>query len=664
MIRSTIGIIGSYRRISSSTGSSGGGGSQPSGPAYYFSISGGDDSRTAIQAQNISTPWKSISKLNTVMSSLSSSYSVAFKRGETFTGSITLAKSGLTFEAYDTGSDPVISGFVDLTWTSIGGNKWESQVLSGRPETVLISGVFTLPSRFPKTGYFTFENSSGTNSITDNQISGSWSGADIVVRKNHTTWDKGIVTQSGTTLTFAPADANPFASNGWGYFLQNHIDACTANGDWVYTPSTGKITLYSTSSPTNCKASAVSRLIQGDGYSFNVKSLNIIGSNDFAISIKNASTGSITNCTLANNGSVGIFANNTPGVVISGNSLTNTNNVGIIIQGCVTASVLGNDLYTTGILGQGSATEVTNRLDYFAVALWDTSTSASCKYNRIYDTGFNAINFYYTNGLTIQNNFIQRFNLYKGDGAGIYTYVAGAGTYSGISVKDNIVLDGGGEDAGRSDTAYQSVYGIYMDDDTDNVTISGNTVANNPASGIFIHSSQNININDNTSYNNGNSDIDPSSASQIQLLSNTYDITGLIVSGNLFMSKETYQYCFQADYDTNTIVSSMPTLNSNRYFQPMATSSFITRTYISGDPSAVTHTFSAWKTYTGKDTVSSASFMGITNNDRIKFDYNATTASAIVSLGTSSYHTIYNTIISESLTLGPYSSSLLIRSGS
>ena len=430
--------------------------------------------------------------------------------------------------------------------------------------------------------------------------------------ENHTTWDKGIITQSGTNITFAPADGNPFASNGWGYFIQNHINACTTQDDWAYSTSTNKITVYSTTSPTNCKASAVSTLFSSNGYNVTIDGIDFTGSNDFAINIKNGSIATVKNCNLSANGSVGIYTQNNPAVTIEANTLKTTYNVAMIVQTCTNAIIRSNTLDTVGVLGQGSGTEVTNRLDYFAIGIWDASTSALCELNSIKNVGFNGINFYYSNSLTIQKNFIQYHNLYKGDGAGIYTFVKGAGTFTGITVANNIILDGGGEDAGRSDVSYQSVYGIYTDDDADNVTINGNVCANQPASGIFIHSSQNITITNNLMYNNGNTSSDPASASQFQILSNTYTVTGLSISGNIFFAKRSDQYMFQADYSTNTIASSMTTLNNNYYCHPINEGSYVARRYVDGDPTAVTHTFSSWKSYTGKDATSAQTYRTVT----------------------------------------------------
>ena len=61
---------------------------------YYFSSSNGDDSRSAIEAQNPSTPWKTISKLNIISGTLNAGDRVLFQRGDVFYGSITMGKSG------------------------------------------------------------------------------------------------------------------------------------------------------------------------------------------------------------------------------------------------------------------------------------------------------------------------------------------------------------------------------------------------------------------------------------------------------------------------------------------------------------------------------------------------------------------------------------------
>ncbi len=93
---------------------------------YYLSSSTGDDSRTVLQAQNSATPWKTISKLNN-FNNLQPSDSVLFQRGDTFYGTIAIARSGslgnpITYGAYGTGANPVISGFTTISaWTNL---KW------------------------------------------------------------------------------------------------------------------------------------------------------------------------------------------------------------------------------------------------------------------------------------------------------------------------------------------------------------------------------------------------------------------------------------------------------------------------------------------------------------------------------------------------------------
>ena len=103
---------------------------------YYFSTTIGDDNRTAAQAQNQSTPWRTIAKLNAIFTTLGAGDVIYFKRGDVFEGAITVSASGtannpIVFDAYDSGEKPVISGFASVSnWVSAGNNIWEASAAS------------------------------------------------------------------------------------------------------------------------------------------------------------------------------------------------------------------------------------------------------------------------------------------------------------------------------------------------------------------------------------------------------------------------------------------------------------------------------------------------------------------------------------------------------
>src|SRR5438046_395091 len=125
---------------------------------YYFSSSSGDDNRSSAQAQNSATPWKTISKLNSIFSTLKGGDIVYFKRGDVFYGSITPSKSGssglpITFDAYGTGNKPIITGFTAIgSWTSIGSGRFQAVLSSGLStlNVVTINGNFQPIGRYPK----------------------------------------------------------------------------------------------------------------------------------------------------------------------------------------------------------------------------------------------------------------------------------------------------------------------------------------------------------------------------------------------------------------------------------------------------------------------------------------------------------------------------------
>ncbi len=241
---------------------------------YYFSSSTGNDNRTAIEAQNSSTPWKTLTKANET--TFAPGDSILFKRGDTFYGFINphqyssfgTAANRLTYGAYGTGAKPIISGFTTVTaWTNLGGNIWEStsavSTLAQVCNMVLINGVNTPKGRFPNTGYMPIQSHVGTSRITNSALNSAtidWTGADVVIKTSHFTLDvAGVGSHSGSTLNISgPLSEDP--PNGYGFFIQNDPKTLNTQNEWYYNPSTFRLRIYSTSQPTNVKIATLSNL--------------------------------------------------------------------------------------------------------------------------------------------------------------------------------------------------------------------------------------------------------------------------------------------------------------------------------------------------------------------------------------------------------------------
>src|ERR1035437_11036443 len=125
---------------------------------YYFSSSIGSDSYSSIQAQNQATPWQTIGKLNSIMSSLLPGDLVLFKRGDTFSGTITVGISGssghpITFGAYgDRKSKVILDNRLTITgWVSLGGNIWEASnaSLQSQPSSLFVDNKPMSLGRYP-----------------------------------------------------------------------------------------------------------------------------------------------------------------------------------------------------------------------------------------------------------------------------------------------------------------------------------------------------------------------------------------------------------------------------------------------------------------------------------------------------------------------------------
>ena len=216
---------------------------------YYVSNSGNDNN-----AGTIAEPWQTIDKVNTSMSLFVPGDSILFKRGDVFRGQITVTVSGalnnpIIFGAYGEGAPPVISGGKIITgWTNTSGNIYEADATGfGQYVRNFFLDYKRQPlSRFPKTGYrrITSVGSSSFGDATLTSPDNTWNGADVVIKTQRWVLDRlpivsqvsGIITYSGRT-SYGIQDYN-------GYFILNHINAITQEGEWAYNATSHKFYFY------------------------------------------------------------------------------------------------------------------------------------------------------------------------------------------------------------------------------------------------------------------------------------------------------------------------------------------------------------------------------------------------------------------------------------
>jgi len=575
---------------------------------YYFSTSSGDDSRTAEQAKNSATPWKTLNKLNSFISSLKPGDAILFKRGETFSGSIIMKQSGtaaapIIFSAYGTGSNPVINGFSVLrTWTSVGNGAWETSLNAGSYlNMILLNGIVQGMGRFPNItnanrGYLTLESHSGSTQITDNELGSSvnWKGAEIVVRKNDWVLDRGTITnQSGNTLTFlSPTAHQPI--NGYGYFIQNSPLTLDQPGEWYYNPATKKLRMFfGTANPTSyaVMASVTDTLVFINNKNYiTFDNMCFRGANIAAFQLNNSSNIKIQNSEINYNGLDGISAENTPYMSIENNLINHSNNSGVkLYQGSSYASIKSNVVRNSGTIpGMGSS----NNQQYLGIMV-DATPSNAIELNTVDSSGYCGISFTGDN-ISVKNNVVNYFCLTLSDGGGIYTW--GGWDKTNRKISNNIVLNGIGANAGTNNEVASGAVGIYTDDRSSNIDITNNSVAYCTRDGIYLHNSHEININSNTLYKNG---------IQLSMVHDALEpadpIKNVITTNNIMSSSKSNQFMIE----NSTILDDIPgfgSYNNNYYVRPTDQNGIITTTVQNnGQYTAAYYDLAGWNLKYGFD---------------------------------------------------------------
>lgn len=636
---------------------------------YYFSSSSGDDSRSAEQAQNPSTPWKTLDRLNALISNLGAGDSILLKRDDVFDGSIFISKSGtsslpIVIAAYGQGAKPVINGFsTPKDWSAAGNGIWETMLSSfTMVNSVLVNGESKAIGRYPNSnaankGYLSFETTTGNYQITDQQLPASpdWTGGDVVIRKARWVLDRNQITQhSGNTINYISESGN-WPPGHAGYFIENHPSTLDLPGEWYYKLSERKFGIYSPSSnPSSSviKVSTVNTLVLINSFSNVVfDNLSFQGANVNAFEMNYAQQITITNCDFLYSGVNAITVKGCSDITIQNCLFDHTNNVAINAENSSRCTIRNNTITNTGIvagMGKGDSGS------YEAIML--VGDDMLVEGNIIENTGYIPVTFR-GNSNIIRNNYINNFAIVKDDGGGIYTWnnVQGAAPTHGSKIVSNVILNGIGAGEGTDDSAYKAANGIYMDDNTAGVEITGNTVANMALYGIYIHNAHEISLTNNTLFNN-KSQLEMSedgNASYSAIRNNN-------IHDNIFFSKEYYQPV--AEFKTPASdIGDFGVFDNNYYARPTEDNYVINASFLlNGSYVTKALTLDNWKALFAKDNASKNSPIKLSSPDFIRFEYNPASSAKTVSLD-DIYIDVSGKIYSGQVTLGAFSSLILLK---
>jgi parallel beta-helix repeat protein len=573
---------------------------------YYVSSTTGNDSYSPSQAQNQATPWRSMGKVNSYWGSLNPGDTVKLQCGSVFTSGLNIWKSGssgkpIVLTAYGSGNPPLVSGFTSLTgWGGGGGNIWQTTCSNcGLSANIAMIGDSSRPmGRWPNSwsnsdaGYAQIQTFNGTVSITDSHIGSSghnWTGANVVIRKNRWVIETDpIVSQSGNTITYKTS-STWVPANKFGYFIQGSAYALDQPGEWYYNPSNKVVQVYSVGIPTsmNMQIARIDTLLQFNSAQYVVvNGIAFQGANKTGVSLVNSYNVTLSNCSFRFSGVDAIDITNCGNLNINTVLMDYSNNNGVMaycsnstIQNCTirrTAAFPGMNLPVNSGMG-----------------IYIYGNNNNILGNTVDTTGYTAIDFQ-GNSNTVADNLVNYFCFVKDDGGGIYTWNGNQdSTASHVTgtIRNNIVLNGITAPAGTDSSVAGIAHGIYLDENTTQCTVTGNTVAHCTA-GVFFQDARNCAIQNNTLFDNIGQLV-----MRHALANGTF--AGNDVSGNYCVSRLDTQYIVEVS--SIGPVSRLPSYSSqhNNHYAQIASGSYFYLMAMSDYYG--TGTFGAWQTTYGKD---------------------------------------------------------------
>lgn len=466
--------------------------SQTFAVTYYVSAVGND----ANAGTSTAAPWKTIAKLNAQIGSLKPGDNVLFRRGDVFTGQIILTVNGgannpITFGAYGTGTDPVISGMVPITtWKLHQGNIWYASS-SVKVPYLYVNDKFMTLARYPNSGYLLVNTATvnNLNSKSLTQANDYWKGSNVRIRTTKWTWEyKEVVssTASGTLNFSGPNKYIPEA--GYGFFLDGKLAQLDMETEWAYDAASGRVFLWAPNgaNPNNLlvEGSTIDYGIYSAAERSNItiRDLTFRGQKIDGVSIydRKSANNTVTNCKFYDQGETSVS--------FGGTNITVTNS---FFYGARGRAVKGHEVkggtFSHNIMRQigrhnGYGISGNQGMNGFHFTMSD---NVYIGYNRIDSVGYTGITAYAANSL-VERNIVNGSLLNLNDGGCIYTF---SEQTHHTTIRENIVYNPIGNNDGVPAAKVKSAaFGIYIDNKSYNINVLKNTVLNSGTAGIFVNS--------------------------------------------------------------------------------------------------------------------------------------------------------------------------------
>ena len=400
-------------------------------------------------------------------------------------------------------------------------------------------------------GYTTVSVQPAGNRLTSGTAlpAGNWVGGTIhlkVIRWSMVNRD--ITAQSGSTISLNENVACPFTSNctGWGFFINNTLATLDREGEWYYNKATRQVYLYTTTNPASStiEGSVVlatdernwGAINLGDDLDLQVHDVvidnfdirgwfrsgivsptNLHPDENSYLTIRNNTIRDVDDTGIdlwswvwgASDGLDGWRGGNN--LLIQNNLIDGANSFGIHTPSRVT-TIEGNTIRNIGLIAnlneagmgcgktgsEGTCTENGAGLRIYVDKPTRSGYGFTVQYNRFENIGYNGIQTFGHSSM-FTNNFFDRNCLSKGDGGAINTF---GNNVHDIQILSNIITDTiGNTDGTHPNFRALFGFGVYIDQNSANITTANNTVARSTAHGILYQNSTGS-IQNNTLFDN------------------------------------------------------------------------------------------------------------------------------------------------------------------